>query len=240
VAPAFDAYWRSEVAPVLGSGRRPPLAAGFQAFVAAPHVATAIASTLAEQRAATVSDALDTHPPLGERLAALAKLPPGEPLAHDPPAITLLDDVPNLERALVGHLAPDARLEPVAWEAVGLEVCLPDWKETLAKRGAALAAVPVAELPAALSDVRKLAATIVSPAPDADEARAVVVAVAGMKVGVALHDAGWAVEALPGRPVEFVRGDARVNPRDWVGELLDGTLDAAAWRARCADAGVPA
>jgi Zn-dependent protease with chaperone function len=241
VAPAFPFYWRSEVTPVLGSGRRPPLAAGFGAFVAAPEIAQQIERTLASQRADATSDPGDTHPPLGERLAALAALRPGEPLADDPPAITLLRDVGALEGDLVGHLAPTAKLSPVAWEDVGREVVLPSWKAMMAKRGAALAGVAPADLPAAVADVAGLVARLLAPdtAPtDPEQRRAAVAALAGVHLGLAMHAAGWDIVSMPGRPVELVRAGERVDPRAWVGELLDGGVDADAWRSRCAEAGL--
>lgn len=239
-AGAYNAYWRSEVVPVLGAGRLPPLAAGFGTFVVAPHVADAMARTLTEARQAS-ADPYDTHPPLGERIAALAALPSGESPADDPPAITLLEDVGAMEHALLQSLAPDEKLAPVAWDAVGREVFLPEWKAVHEKRGAPLAAVAVPDLPVALADVHGLAARLFAPEPapdDADARRRVVQSVTGMKVGLALHAAGWDVEALPGRPVEFVKGDTRVDPHAWVADLLEGRTDAEAWRTRCAEAGI--
>ncbi|HET8756273.1 MAG TPA: hypothetical protein VFM58_09690, partial [Solirubrobacteraceae bacterium] len=40
-APAFDAYWASEVAPLLSAGRRPPIGAGFSAFIRADTISRA-------------------------------------------------------------------------------------------------------------------------------------------------------------------------------------------------------
>ena len=100
VAPAFNAYWFNECAPVLNAGFRPPLTEGFRQFVQSGKVAEAIGKHLDEELKEGKSNPYDTHPPLRERIAAVEKLPPGDVGRDDPAAITLLGDVPALENQL--------------------------------------------------------------------------------------------------------------------------------------------
>src|SRR5262245_37967839 len=77
VAPAFDYYWRSECAPVFNAGFLPPLADGFDEFISAGHIADSMHRRLEAQLADGKADPYDTHPPLRERIAAIACLPEG-------------------------------------------------------------------------------------------------------------------------------------------------------------------
>jgi heat shock protein HtpX len=66
-APAFDAYWRTEVAPVLEMGFRPPLAAGFVEFASTPRVVEAAERELEGDMAKGKTSPYDSHPSLPER-----------------------------------------------------------------------------------------------------------------------------------------------------------------------------
>jgi len=69
------------------------LAGGFRTFRQDRNIAAAVASSLASGLKQEQSNPYDTHPALGERIAALAELPPGATATDEPLAITLLDDV---------------------------------------------------------------------------------------------------------------------------------------------------
>jgi heat shock protein HtpX len=104
---AFGAYWAGEVSSVLAAGFRPPLLPGFLRFCAAPPVAADLAAATEQELREAKVDPYDTHPSLRERLAALGEVdpPPGPP--SDPPALTLLDSVPELEGELMTALTRD-------------------------------------------------------------------------------------------------------------------------------------
>jgi Zn-dependent protease with chaperone function len=130
VAPAYDYYWRSECAPVLNAGFLPPLADGFARFASVGAMAEKMDKHLEEQLTNGKADPYDTHPPLKERIAAVASLPAGPDLGEDLPAVSLLEDVPALERALISQMAGTekaAKLKPIHWQEVGAEVYVPQW-----------------------------------------------------------------------------------------------------------------
>jgi heat shock protein HtpX len=88
-APAFDAYWANEVAPLLSAGRRPPIGAGFSAFIRADTISRAANEHLRRELAERRTDPYDSHPSRAERIAALQDVAPGDHEVDDsPPAAT--------------------------------------------------------------------------------------------------------------------------------------------------------
>jgi hypothetical protein len=147
---AFDAYWHTEVAPVLNSGSRPPIAEGFSRFINAETVANAIMRSVESELKEGKTDIYDTHPSLPERIAAAEQLRIEEQAADNAPAISLLRDVENMERYLLVAIAGEenvGKLKPVTWEAAGLQVYLPMWEERVRNQASALAGVTAGTLP---------------------------------------------------------------------------------------------
>src|SRR5262249_21491460 len=150
VAPAFNAYWYQECAPVLNAGFRPPLTEGFQRFIQASQIAQAIDNQLAEELKTGKANPYDTHPPLKERIAAVEQLPAGNFASGDPSAATLLEDLPAVEKKLVDTLVkPEfaAKLKPIDWDDVSSHVYLPQWTDLVRANGAALSGVTPESLP---------------------------------------------------------------------------------------------
>ena len=82
-----------------------PIAAGFLQFLDAPMVKTHLARHLQEELREGKTDPLDSHPSLTERLQAIGALDEKHTmfsLDADERAIDLIDDVPALERQLIG------------------------------------------------------------------------------------------------------------------------------------------
>ncbi|HKG91547.1 MAG TPA: M48 family metallopeptidase [Gemmatimonadaceae bacterium] len=247
---AFGPYWGSEVMPAISRGFRPPLGDGFRRFIAAPKVEEGVAKVLEEELRTGAVDPYDTHPPLRDRLAALAPLGGADgangapPASGGRPAASLLRDVEALEAALVDSLIREehrGKLNPVAWEEAGERVWAPVWREQTGLRAAQLAGLTPAMLPRYAAAGGELA-YMMGMAPMRDGASAEQVAVAEGTVGAALattlFDHGFAVRALPGAPVDLVRGDLVIRPFEVLGQLASKALSAEAWRAQCAAAGI--
>jgi Zn-dependent protease with chaperone function len=244
VAPAFEAYWSNEVAPVLNAGFRPPLMEGFQQFMQVDKVAEAMANLLEEETRRGKTDPYDTHPSLPERIAALEKLPPGQGVEPDPPAVSLLDDVPALEQALLtvlgGAEKADA-LKRLDWEEVGASVYLPIWTQLVKANRSALGAVTPGSLPKLAADLDTFGQRLVGPGGRAvpPEGR---VPFAGGVLGAALTlllvSQGWRPQALPGAPVALSRGQDRLEPFNVMESLAAGKLTAQAWERHCAELGI--
>jgi hypothetical protein len=75
---AYVPYLQQEVTPLLGLNVRPVFADGFAHFLAAPQVEKAVVEETEREIAEGKSDPFDSHPPLRDRLAGLAKLTQGE------------------------------------------------------------------------------------------------------------------------------------------------------------------
>ena len=97
---------------MLQAGSRPPLAEGFNRFVASSEVSGIIARSVEIESTEGKTDPYDTHPSLPERIAAARNLPPGEPRANDPKAVTLLNNVKELEKDLFVAMADEFLRSP--------------------------------------------------------------------------------------------------------------------------------
>ena len=230
-APAFGYYWSNEVAPVLHAGFVPPLAAGFQRFVAGEIGQKAMAAAREHSLKEGEGDVFDTHPPLRERLKALEGCRPGDITGADPLAITLLADPQALERAVIAPVLPSADgqpLPPIQWSEVGERVYQPIWqKET---DGAAAHCRPLT-VEALGQQASRLSETLGAKLLPEWEVTATEVRqlrgnwALGSALAVALSQAGWATEAQPGEPV-MLRGPAgTIDPFGAVQALVKGEIE---------------
>jgi hypothetical protein len=71
----FEMYLREDLAPALEAGYRPPLLQGFSSFLRASRARDVMSKAVEAALADKDRDPFDTHPPLPERLEALAGLP---------------------------------------------------------------------------------------------------------------------------------------------------------------------
>ena len=252
-AAAYGSYWQSELAPALGRGYRPPLAAGFRHFLGAPTVASQVSAVVDAELQEGKSDPYDTHPCLRDRLAALDRLgascaaAPGD----DRPARTLLGDVDALEAALLAVLAPtDApKLTPVSWEEAPSVVLPAGWREVVAENRARLAGLTPQALPELLTVPGALEVRLRLAPQEShvlDEHRAHAAAAVGSALSLALLGGGESdakatrrLHAPPGEPVAFhAPGGVTVLPFAVLEGLASGSLSAEEWRAQCVAAGI--
>jgi len=245
--PAFYTYWNNEVTPALASGYRPPIAAGFKLFAASPRVAAALDEYLriGLQRSEP-SDPYDTHPTLSERLSALEG---GQAVETDlkkgtTSALTLLDDVEQLEASLIAMLViPDLarRIQPLKWEEMGEKVWIEEWKRTIEMHRDELRTMPVEALPASAAELEQAVSTLgvtsdVRLPPD-ERAQATLV-VLGAALGATLAREGWSYVATPGDPHIFEYRAQRIDPFDTVTRLARQELPREEWTALCAATGL--
>ena len=238
-AAAYDTYWTQEVQPVLARGFLPPIAEGFRRFANHERVATAMADVVERGMREARADPFDTHPPLAERIAAIAAFPPGPELSADPLAISLLCDVHELERDWLASVA-DARqvgeLQSLAWEAVVDEAYLPLWREAVARNADALEGATIGELADVVREACSPPSLACDAAPDVHSAFArFLVATAFL---LALHRAGWNIEAPPGAPVTARHAGVEIAPFELINQLADGNLDAKLWREEAVRHGI--
>jgi len=242
-APAFGYYWSNEVAPVLHAGFVPPLAAGFEQFVAGEIGQKALAAAREQSLQESDGDVFDTHPPLRERLQALEGCRPGAVAGADPLAITLLADPQALEREVIAPALPptDGPLPPIQWSEVGERVYQPIWqKETEAAIAHCrpLAVAALAQQASALSETlgAKLLPDSEAPSPELRQLRGSWAV--GAALAMALSQSGWAADVAPGEPV-MLRGPAgALDPFGTVDALVTGELGGEAWAEQCGRLGI--
>jgi Zn-dependent protease with chaperone function len=238
---AYDAYWQTEVIPVLSNGFRPPIAAGLTHFLGADSVSKSLQEHIDKELEAGVSDEFDSHPPLRERLDALKLVDDGTVAEASPLASTLLRDLDALEQDFLLSIAADQsavqRLSPIAWEESGDRVYLPVWKKNVEEHASALRDVRLAALP----DVKALPALAarltLKDVPD-DERTQAASSILGCAIAVALAEDGWAVDARPGIQVTLSKGDHSIQPFAVSTRLGAGEMTAEEWTAECGRVGV--
>lgn len=242
---AFESYWSTEATPVLAKGLLPPLAAGFDRFVKNERVERAMRTALDRAMAEDQASGYDTHPPLSERLQALAGMPDNN-MPDDAPAIALLTTTLGArERQLMdAMLKPEVarRLKVSSWEEVAARVYLPQYQGISSQYGRHCAGTAIVDLPARARDVataigERMAAQADEPWPEDERLRQGAWAI-GAIMAATLADAGWTVATAPGDPVRLVNGDASLDPFALAQAIVTGTMDAAEWAVRSRSLGI--
>ena len=243
---AFAPYWHTEVIPAIERGFLPPVADGFRRFVGAPAIAESVTSAFETEMHEGKADPYDTHPPLRERIGALESSPAHAAVLADneATAISLVENVPALERAMLDRLVREkfrGKLAPLTWEEAGERIWVPVWREQCRAIRDRLEGLTPAMLPALAADRDGLAAKLRlvargGGAPDqiAEQSGHAL----GAAIAVALRDRGFAVRALPGHPVLLERGDLTITPFSALGDLTSGVLAPDRWREDCERAGI--
>lgn len=235
---AFPAYWESEVGPTLQAGFLPPLANGFGRFIAHPDVVPHLQRVQESALGESVGHPHDTHPPLPERLAALANEAgaPSDP-SDTVRAITLVEDVSALERSLLVHQYPDGnvgRLEAIGWDEVGDKVLLPRYLETVRNQEAVVHGLTTDALPVTVKELPALVGRLTLPAGrqvDAQAKETYALHILGSALSLALHGRGWVIHAGPGDPVTFRKSDQTLLPFRLLEQLRSDALSADPWRS---------
>ena len=240
---AFGAYMDDEFIPAVNRGVRPPLREGFARFRSVPSVRDGIAEHVKELRELETHP-YDTHPSLGERLAALGVEDPEATPAAGAPAVTLLRDPDALEEQLMRFRIADHwdEVEPVAWEEVPERALVPSWEHATEDLGEALGGSTVASMPDVLDALAERGGPIFDEDPEAipppDVRREIVATPAGCALALAMRNAGWELEAAPGEPVTLTRGGETVLPFERVAKLAANELSPEQWREWAEGAGV--
>jgi heat shock protein HtpX len=241
---AFDTYWNEEYAPALRSGFRPPFQQGFQSFVSNERVAQAVQKVVAAELAQAQANPFDTHPPLRDRVAALASGGVVKGWEDDALAATLLDDAGRVEQQLIASIVgPEmaTKLQPVTWTDVPQQVWVPAWARVAREHASRLKGVTPARLaelaahPASLAVALKFSASpeVTSQAHVAEAAGAF-----GSALTVALVSAGWELTAGPGEPVRLRRNAHEIRPFDAWSQILSGEISREGWRSLCEQSGI--
>ena len=237
------APYLSELKQVLAAGYRPPIAEGFARFISASNIREALAAHLAKELANPHTEPFDSHPPLRDRLAAARRLPPGEEPANDPPAISLIEDVPTLEAELLQKLNPKQKVESLKfapWEDVAQTIFVPGWQKYVDEYAPLLAGVTAGSLAEKVKDLAEMGSRIRDPKGmllKREQRTERAADLLGSGLCLALIAAGWELHSQPG---EFYlqRGTEQLQPFRVVRDLKAGKLAREAWLERATLLGI--
>jgi len=237
---AFGVYLRTELAPLLGQKRQPPVGEGFRRFLSAERVAKGLTEAEAEELAEGKQDPYDTHPPLRERIRHAESLD-SRLVKDDPrPAVELLADVPGLEAKLVSLWTEGAKLTPIRWEESAV-AHVPAWQEAQAAASRALPGVTPLTLPVAVKDLRAVAEKILQQPthyfPEKDLQRWAINLYVGA-LSALLVENGFTPRSGPGEPIHFSRGEVGLEPYSLVQGYVRGELAFDDWSARWTETGL--
>lgn len=239
VGPLYDHYLESEYFPMLNRDIRPPLAEGFERFLASQAMQKAQVE-LGEGAMQAKGDPYDSHPPLSERLAAAAAVAgPGDAPTGGPAAIALLDDLGRLEQELLIFLTGRKEvcdIPAAAWADSGAALAR-GWQEIADKHAANLEPLRVAELATSAALLPRIAQAIDREIPEQQRVDA-----GSWFLGVffanALARAGFVPRTMPGDPIQLVRDEQVIEPFATTRMLAEGKLAAADWAEACRRHGI--
>jgi hypothetical protein len=246
VPPLFLAYMNEVLMPVVRAGFLPPIASGFSDFLTANHTAD-VSNQIVNTMESGHADPNDTHPPLRERLVALASTADALTApVDDEPAVSLLDGVEEQARLLlkvaVGSIDVVDNLRRIEWPMVGPAIAVV-WRQVAGILSRWLSRFVADALPAgheafiaAGSDL--LGIDEQNTTPEVRIARAVDLLTVG--VSVLLLDNGWRAEARPESPIVLMRGNDIFSPHAAIRGLADDAVTTEAWKAHCLALGIAA
>ena len=240
-AVGFEGYMQGEVVPLLQEGYLPPIGPGLSRFLESPTVSRQL------ERVGTAMDeepehALDSHPPLGVRVAharALGLHPPRTNAAAEGAAHELLTHRPELEMLMVERWVKGASLKRVRWEDAGAVL-----ERIYRGRAASIAPTLQGHTPATLPRERSAVLQLLERAHGRtfsalSEHRLLLLAANSWSdvIITLLLDAGFTVSSELGRPLRLTRGDEGFEPIRLLHEyLFDG--DDGPWLAMWASVGL--
>jgi hypothetical protein len=241
---AFEAYWLNEVAPVLRYGYHPPLAEGLRRYLASPRVAAAISTSLDRELVEGETNPYDTHPPLRARIAALGPQSDRDTPEPDPPAISLLGEVAELETRLVNAMSTEPAAQAsqlVAWDDVGGKIWVPTWEAYAGEYAKVLSGITPRTLPQLARNLYSFSERLRESdgahlAPEERHGQAA--AILGVALAAALSRNGWEFHVLPGDDVVCERHGTLIKPFEIVPRLAAGELTAEAWQEFSIGAGI--
>jgi len=149
---AYGAYLNGEVLPVMQAWFLPPVASGFEQFLASDYVVAAARQAVETTEQEVPTHEFDTHPSLRERLATLEFVEAAGPPTRtaDERASTLIDDPDGQARTLLEQAVGSEavhRLRPIGWEQVARSVYEKRWRQIAAEHATWLSQFVVERLP---------------------------------------------------------------------------------------------
>ena len=217
---AFTEYLYREVRPAVGRGYHPPVIEGFDAFLAfaGPRRQPEEIREDPEQGSLSVA----------ERLAAIQDLPPG-PCGDPSPAISLLDNVPELETRLLLLEAPSGteELRSIPWTQAASCSVLPNWHVLCRLHAFKLYNLTLGDLPRTMANLDSYG-VVWGPDVDADVARECSKSLFTAALGRVLTREGWYIDHAPGY-LRLRRLNHEIDPARLLDEMASPEFTPETW-----------
>lgn len=241
-AAAYDAYWTTEVVPVLSYGFRPPIAAGLSRFLVADEIDSSLRNHVDRTLSEGKADVYDSHPPLRDRIAALEPLAGDSVVEQGPMASTLLRDLDSLETDFLLSVFVDpskvGTLQTIDWQDTGAQVYVPQWRERIAPHAAVLHGVALRQLSSIAKSMAHFAGQLDLEDVEIEKRTEVAQAILGCALAVVLSDQGWSCDATPGRTITMSRDGRTIAPFSIVPRVQADELSDEEWVRECETAGL--
>jgi heat shock protein HtpX len=241
---AFRSFWTNEFVPVLSAGFHAPLLDGFSRFTRMPAVDKAVTDAIENALENPEQDPYDTHPSLRDRLAAIEKLPEGPGEDGSEPALSLIADVAEMEREMIGVLTGKDglyTLRPLTWDEVAARVYLQPWEDLARQQSAALegmSAASLADVRGAMGPLDAHFGRYSAQGLSEEHIRGLEFTAVGAALATALWREGWDLNQRPGVGFRMRQGEREIAPFSVLPRLVSGDLKPEMWLKQCADAGI--
>ena len=241
-SPAWQTYWKNEVAPALNYGFVPPVAEGFGHFTNVKSIAQQVSQIVDKQASNQKTDPYDSHPSLHDRLIALGNLAAGPETSNELSAITLLENVTQLEYELLLPIAKRANiqnLKAVNWDELLERVYLPSWKSVVSQQEAVLTGLTPRALPERSRNMHKLEERLSGAEKMSPKNRSnLIISAVGAALSLGLIKQGWTAQKSPGEPVSLSKDGKSIQPFSILPMLTSGNLSWGDWLNTCTECGI--
>ena len=243
LVPSWTAYLQTEVSRVLDVKRRPPLAAGYRKFLAAPAIRTA-ASEVAK-RSSVKPSPYDSHPPVDVRIRAIGASAVADTDAELPARESSLDalgDVDSAEAALLTFMLRSREVlefPRTRWSDVVADIVLPEWRSSMSRFGGALVGRRVESLPTSVAALQTIGRELARAgrAPGRNAVPIAVSVLAGALGSLLVREGGIVASPL-GEPTTVTLRGQVVDVVGVVRDLAERRLSPEAWSSRCRELGI--
>ncbi len=244
---AFEAYWDSDVTPVLVKGYLPKVTEGFSMFISSKNFdkdyRVNLRASLREERISPY----DTHPTLSERLLAINEISDSSATVEEverETAISLVSDIQEIERKLFVLVQGEefvSGLKEIAWNKIPEIVSYPYWESFVKENAKFLNQFKWRNVPEFGTKVTEIASNIkleepVSDFPDLELWK--VTSLIGSALCVWLYNSGWSLNFLPGSNIKLEKESMEIEPFELVADLIKGEISAEQWQEKCIEIGI--
>ena len=232
----------NEVVPVFRAGYMPPLADGFGRFMQSKTITWKVNQIIEIETSQSQANPYDSHPSLHDRIAAIHAQPIITEPSGEPPAISLINNIPQIEIGLLERISKIAHIKhltPASWDDLVKLFYIPGWESSIKQQILNLEGVKPEDLPELARNLPKFEAKIMGlyelPVQQRLDYGFHLI---GVALTLALFKKGWTVNTAPGEDVSVTLKEQTLFPFKIFPNLASGTLTGEQWIATIRGIGI--